>query len=235
MHLKFFMTAFLFCCATAAIAEEPRDWKDLAGKRTISAKAKEAVIQLERPDGKLIELKWDMLSKEDQEWVLEWLRSKMRDDPAADPKATKALTPDEALLALRRAGVEVANGGTMVLLKDDTISAKEIANIRFLPKLNEIMIFSEKPDDRLAAIGELPTLTKISIRRNLSNAGLRLLSKYKNLTFIYIDSEKVTDAGLTHLHSLKKLEDLRLEHTKVTKTAIEKLYVELPKCVVKKE
>lgn len=234
MHPKFLTTAFLFCGAAAAIAEEPRDWKDLAGKKTLSAKAKEAVIQLERHDGKLIELKWDMLSKEDQEWVLEWLKSKMRDDPA-EPKATKALTPEEALLALRRAGVEVANGGTMVLLKDDTISAKEIANIRFLPKLNEIMIFSEKPDDRLAAIGELPTLTKISIRRNLSNAGLRLLSKYKNLTFIYIDSEKVTDAGLTHLHSLKKLEDLRLEHTKVTKTAIEKLYVELPKCVVKKE
>jgi len=229
------LTALFLAVLVARVeGEDQRTWTDSSGKKSVTAKATNVVIHAQRPDGKAIELKWESLSKDDQKWVLDWLASKMSDDSAPEPKSVEPLTPEQAMLALRRAGIEVANDGKLLVLREETFPLEEIANTRFLPKLDEVLILSRMhASEHLAAIGELPTVTKISIAFDVSNADLRHLSKFKNLTFIHITSEKVTDAGLIHLHSLKNVEDLRLVNTKVTKAGLKKLYVELPKCVAK--
>jgi hypothetical protein len=143
---------------------------------------------------------------------------------------------EEAVLALRREGVEIGQTSFGYLAKFDSKSDKApievFKNLQFIKGLNEFVISTEKADDRLARIASLPNLKFISIYWHVSDQGLKHLSEHTDLKILRIhDASKVTDAGLVHLQALKNLESLKLLRTKVTKQGIDKLYKHLPKCL----
>lgn len=68
----------------------------------------------------------------------------------------------------------------------------------------------------------------------MTNAGLKDLSDFKNLTTLDLRNTKVTDVGLKELGGLKHLSMLELRGTKVTGVGVNELAEALPKCEFKR-
>jgi hypothetical protein len=149
---------------------------------------------------------------------------------AADP------TQEEAILALKRAGIEVGQTSTGFLVsikhESDDAPAEVFKNLQFVKGVNEVFVFTPKAEARLALIADLPDITYMTIHQHVTDRGLRHLSKHTKLKRLSIyNCERISDAGLVHLQTLTRLESLKLLHTKVTKQGINKLYMFLPKCL----
>lgn len=73
----------------------------------------------------------------------------------------------------------------------------------------------------------LPLAEKIAsldlARTKVTDAGLKNLAGFKNLTELHLENTGITDAGLDHLKGLTSLEYLNLYNTKVTDAGIQKL------------
>ena len=162
---------------------------------------------------------------------------------ATDEQGDKAgITEAVAINQLRRAGIAVnkirGRGwiGAGIRTENDDVPAAVLKNLQYIKGLEEVAVFSNKMEERLEAIADVPGLKIILIQAgnmsDMSDRSLRHLSKHTEVTQLSIKSDKVTDAGLIHLEPLKKLEKLKLIDTKVTKPGLEKLYKVLPKCVV---
>ena len=149
------------------------------------------------------------------------------------PANAADLTEEEAILALRRAGVNVGktDSGFIVGINpnSDDAPAEVFKNLRFLKDLREIAIHSTRVDERLALLADLPGVTHMTIYNNATDKGLKHLSKHTQMKVLRIHlCEKVSDAGLIHFQTLTRLEELSLTGTKVTKQGINKLYKFLP-------
>ena len=66
----------------------------------------------------------------------------------------------------------------------------------------------------------------------VTDAGLKELKDFKQLTSLDLRDTQVTDAGLKELKDLKQLTTLILDRTKVTDVGIEELRAALPNCKV---
>ena len=69
---------------------------------------------------------------------------------------------------------------------------------------------------------------------NVTDAGLKELSAFKNLKYLYLYGTNVTDAGLKELSALKNLTTLYLSRTQLTDAGIMELQKALPKCKISK-
>lgn len=61
---------------------------------------------------------------------------------------------------------------------------------------------------------------------------LAALAALPNLEYVHLDGAPITDAGLKHLRTLKKLKMVTLSNTKVTQTGVDELKRALPKATI---
>jgi internalin A len=62
----------------------------------------------------------------------------------------------------------------------------------------------------------------------ITDEGLRYLSRQKSLEILILDGAGITDTGLTYLEGLSSLKILNLRGTKVTEQGMEKLKEKIP-------
>ncbi len=84
----------------------------------------------------------------------------------------------------------------------------------------------------LHSIANCPTLEGLSLPGlGLTDEDLKQLSAMSKLKHLYLcENMDITDAGLTHLASIKSLQKLGLNSLKVTPEGRNKLQSELPSC-----
>ena len=87
---------------------------------------------------------------------------------------------------------------------------------------------------KLRGLNELQSFT--SHKARFTDDGLRELTLHPKLKtlHLYTDDDRlpITDAGIQHLHKLKKLEWLILETSNLSNGAVEELQRALPKCEI---
>lgn len=67
---------------------------------------------------------------------------------------------------------------------------------------------------------------------NVTDDGLRLLSRIRNVESVYLHSVPITDAGLQNLESLRSLKRLDLFYTNVTEEGVARFKQSVPGCKV---
>jgi hypothetical protein len=93
-------------------------------------------------------------------------------------------------------------------------------------------------DASLRHLVDLPNLKRLSLVEQgggmaITDAGLAHVGRMKNLKrLMIIGMPQVTDAGLTSLHGLSKLEQLVVRKTAATENGVAQLYQALPDCCV---
>jgi Leucine-rich repeat (LRR) protein len=92
-----------------------------------------------------------------------------------------------------------------------------LKNLRGFPKLREIEVRTDRPEEDLDYIGGLVDLeTLVICQTQVTNDGLASIRNMAKLKRLSLDGcQRVSDAGLEHLTELKLLEDLDLSHTRV--------------------
>jgi hypothetical protein len=68
--------------------------------------------------------------------------------------------------------------------------------------------------------------------RNLTEEALQEIGRMVTLERLRLSRSRLTDAGIEHLHSLRQLRILEIDHTRLTKLAVEKLQELLPDCTI---
>ncbi len=125
------------------------------------------------------------------------------DKPAADP-AIKA-TLDKVN----------ATGGSLMPIAADGKTYRFTA-------LNVAKEFNDAGLAQLAPMAEKIVSLDLA-RTKVTDAGLKAISGFKNLTELHLEGTGITDAGLDHLKGLASLEYLNLYNTKVTDAGVPKL------------
>ena len=87
-------------------------------------------------------------------------------------------------------------------------------------------------DINLEDLAKLPKLTELGLHPQITDTGLKELTKLQKLENLNLGSTKITDEGLKDVAKLQKLKDLHLDNTKVTKAGVAKLQQALPECTI---
>jgi len=88
-------------------------------------------------------------------------------------------------------------------------------------------------DAGLKEVTKLKQLMVLGLSRsNISDMGLKELAKCKKLEGLSLDNTQISDAGLKELTRLAQLKGLRVQETKVTKAGVAELQKALPKCLI---
>jgi len=107
----------------------------------------------------------------------------------------------------------------------------ELANKYKLPVLRWPVKFhlQTATDEDMKVVGRANTLREIWLNSpKISDAGLVLVKKFKKLQLLVLNDTEVTDEGLAHLKSLKGLTTLYLQETRVTPEGIADLKSAIP-------
>jgi hypothetical protein len=107
-----------------------------------------------------------------------------------------------------------------------------VAHLRRLPRLKYIHISdSQLTDDSLRTFGLMPQLEGLSLQENyFTDRGLAELRNLKRLKSLWVDLGKsdISDAGLSYLEGLPALEELAVQHSRVTADGVEQLKRKVP-------
>lgn len=107
-------------------------------------------------------------------------------------------------------------------------------HLREMPRLRYVHLGDSRVGDRgLAALATIPNLDGLSMQRNkITDVGLASLAGHPKLKSLWIGGLEgltpITDAGVVHLANLPQLEELDLQHTRVTPDGLKPLQ-KLPK------
>ncbi len=71
-----------------------------------------------------------------------------------------------------------------------------------------------------------------SFRNQITDTGLKEVTKFRQLTYLGLGFTQITDAGLKEVGPCKKLKVFRCEGTKVTEAGVAELQQAVPKCAV---
>ena len=112
-----------------------------------------------------------------------------------------------------------------------------MAELASIPNLTELYWHGAAiSDENLELFARLTHLTTLVLNgQSFTDKGLAKLKVLTNLERLDLHTcENITDAGMLHLYSLKKLRILGLRGTKITPAAVAGLKKNLPKCKVEK-
>jgi hypothetical protein len=112
------------------------------------------------------------------------------------------------------------------------ITDKSLRTLREIGLLHAIHAAAGKDGARPSSPEEVNliglTMTEVT------DAGLKELSEFKNLATLYLDYTDVTDVGLKELAALKNLRILHLQYTDVTDAGVAELQKALPNCKIER-
>lgn len=97
-----------------------------------------------------------------------------------------------------------------------------VMHLRDMPRLTYIHLAMSQVGDRgMEALAKLPNLEGLAMQRNkVTDAGLAHLAGHRKLKELWIGGLEglvpITDAGVVHLSKIPNLEELDLQHTRVT-------------------
>jgi Leucine-rich repeat (LRR) protein len=102
---------------------------------------------------------------------------------------------------------------------------RNLVGADFLAAPMRLECIGKGSDDILAVAAKLPSLELIEVGHSnrVTDAGLGQLATLKKLRKLHVSNTSVSDAGLTHLRSLRNLEVLALSHTNVTDAGTKEL------------
>jgi hypothetical protein len=110
-----------------------------------------------------------------------------------------------------------------------------MANLKDVPELRKLSFggFQERVTNRgLAYLRFLPKLQQLRLRgAPITDADLQYIEGMTELEELAIDGG-ITDAGLTHLHGMKRLKLLDVRHTRVTRQGAAAMQGILPNCKI---
>lgn len=157
----------------------------------------------------------------------------LEDLPDVEEIWIKAPTGDAALVHLRgMTKLEEVN------LFDPGFTDGALDHLSRVTKLKEVDLngpgFTDAGLRKLRGLSELRSFTSRDAR--FTDDGLRELARHPKLATLHLCSDDyqlpITDAGIQHLHKLKKLTDLILETSNLSDEAVEELQRALPQCDV---
>jgi len=118
-------------------------------------------------------------------------------------------------------------------LVETHINGKFLAELRNPACMTQLSLENNDIDDSaLAQIGKMTNLENLVLRGNarITDAGLSQLRNLAKLQVLTLESTSVTDAGLSQLAGLDRLRYLNLSNTQVTNHGIRDLRTSLPQC-----
>ena len=138
---------------------------------------------------------------------------KLTKPPSVPQRKPPAQTPAKAAEALKKLGASVKH--------DDQRPGRPVVSVFLLgPKASNAALFhcqSFSELERLTVAHTILAGGKFELGGGpVTDAGLSYISRLTKLEFLSIPTSHVTDAGLTHLSGLKNLKELRIEMTRIT-------------------
>jgi len=243
------------------LGAEKRRWTDYEEKNSVVGTLKSVVVRIEKPDGEVISVEADRLSKKDRAYIAKQIDP---EEPDPTPPEVPKISPDQAVINLARAGILVKADAKHVNISCengrfkgyDPSNVDALKSLHSLPNLKTMIVIGALEDKHLVPLAGLPTLEHIEvfvdnirkptgldplakipslqyleIQSEITNEQLEPVGRISSLKGLKLGSTKITDRGLVHLRELKNLESLILEDSKVTKAGLKDLYEHLPKCV----
>ncbi|HEY4263258.1 MAG TPA: hypothetical protein VGM98_24060 [Schlesneria sp.] len=104
-------------------------------------------------------------------------------------------------------------------MNDTQVSAKGIDVLKHLKHLS--IKRARVGDEGMTSIARISSLEELSVGGEITNAGLRELSKSQTLVTLVIDSEVITGEGLEALCRIPTLKEIRASNFKVRGVADE--------------
>jgi hypothetical protein len=129
---------------------------------------------------------------------------------------------------------QIEGGGVAELrLTEVPTTSKDVARIAGMKTLSALYLYGTGlSDEDIARIANLPLLSDVNVGGNqITDESMKHLARLP-LGRLYVSHTKVTDVGLTRLHSCKSLLFLRVSHTGVTAEGVASLHRALPNCEV---
>jgi hypothetical protein len=117
------------------------------------------------------------------------------------------------------------------------------AGVAYLKGLKELRLIhlsrSRITDKSLAVFANMPKLNVLSVQFNqLTDEGLQYVAHLPDLERLWVcgkeddEPNEITDAGLSHLESLRKLISLGIQNTRVTPAGVEAFLRATPGCKI---
>ena len=219
-------------------------------------------ITLAKDDDEVMPPEGDLLSKDKQALIKQWITSGASfgdwkaeaadadastttpaDAMPAEPQLPKVSAADSgAIEKIRQTGalaMPLAQDTNLVEvdmnLVGDKISDAQVALIQPVEQQLAVLNLSRTSitDEGLKTLESLPNLRKLHLENTkITDGGLAHLKNLKSLEYLNLYNTAITDAGLTDLQGLTNLKALYLWQTKVTPTGVEQLKTALPKCQI---
>jgi hypothetical protein len=93
----------------------------------------------------------------------------------------------------------------------------DIAQLRTMPRLREIIGWSSITDSGLTNICQISTLKRLDLHHaKITDSGLRQLCGLPRLESLFLENLGVSDAGLVHVKGMKSLRELGLHYCKIS-------------------
>jgi Leucine-rich repeat (LRR) protein len=121
---------------------------------------------------------------------------------------------------------------TLVNLSTDQVTDATLRSLREIGLLHALMGAQNAAAQQATSAEDVTRFYPAS--DHLTDAGLKELAAFPNLTALALSGSQITDAGLKELAGLKKLVSLELRGTKVTDAGVKELQQALPACQVRK-
>ena len=107
---------------------------------------------------------------------------------------------------------------------------------KYLEQVTRLILNGTKKvtDAGLKGVTKLKQLKGLYLEgTEITDAGLKEVAKLKQLNFLALNLTQITDAGLKEVAKLKQLRFVNLEDTKVTESGVAQLQKALPKCKIR--
>jgi hypothetical protein len=110
---------------------------------------------------------------------------------------------------------------TLIFQSAPAITAKGVANVNGLNRLEFLWLPRQADDACLAAIRDVPALTALLLpNARVTDAGAEHLRRLTTLTELNLDETGITDNGLKFVAQLSRLQHLSLRNTRITDTGL---------------
>lgn len=210
-----------------------RLWTDSTGKFKIEATLKElkkgpplqpdqAVLQ--KSDGSRVQIPLNRLSAADQAY-LRRSSSTNKVTPKESPKPIAPATPaaPETIKAPSNPKEQTAII-EKAILKAVKKPGGEVTDADWMKVTNLNLSFTELSDAGLKELSKAQNLTGLSVpQTRITNAGIKELAAFKHLHTLNVFDTQISDAGLKELATLKQLKRLYLGNTKITDAGLRDL------------
>ena len=210
-----------------------RLWTDSTGKFKIEATLKElkkgpplqpyqAVLQ--KSDGSRVQIPLNRLSAADQDY-LRRSSSTNKVTPKESPKPIAPATP--AAPEIIKAPSNPKEQTAIIekaILKAVKKPGGEVTDADWMKVTNLNLSFTELSDAGLKELSKAQNLTGLSVpQTRITNAGIKELAAFKHLHTLNVFDTQISDAGLKELATLKQLKRLYLGNTKITDAGLRDL------------